>query len=437
MLTSNDAGRGRRIVLKYYLYRAVGGPGFIAPIYVLYLLSHDLSYAAIGAIGSIQGAVVIASEIPTGYVGDRIGRRDSLLVAQVLFTCSTLGMLLSSGFPAFAASFALLSFAMTFVSGSADAWLYDVLEEYLDEDRYTHVRGRGGAVGQWVTAATMIAGGLLYVVDPVYPFVALLASRVVTFGVVRSLPKTPRYADDRSADDRTPDGDATSEDDRLTVLDSLPVVRRKLTEPPLRSFVAYMALFFGLTLPAGVYVQPITVDALRSSLGSVLASVGVPEAASLGVLYASFTAVSAIASDRASDVESALGVRTALLAVPALTAAVMVLPALVPVLAFPMFFVHRASRSVLRPITGQYLNDRVESVGRATVLSSVSMVYSLARIPTTVASGVVADWYSPLAAVAALGGTFLVAGLGLFAWRPPVEKGTADEVGAPDGAPSD
>jgi hypothetical protein len=135
------------VVLKYYLYRAVGGPGFIAPIYVLYLLSNGLSYAEIGAIGAIQGVIVLAGEIPTGYVGDRIGRRNSLLVAQVLLTGSAVGMILASSFLAFTVSFGLLSFAMTFVSGSDDAWLYDILQEHLDEDRYTHVRGRGRPVG--------------------------------------------------------------------------------------------------------------------------------------------------------------------------------------------------------------------------------------------------------------------------------------------------
>ena len=424
---SNDTKSGASIVLKYYLYRAVGGPGFIAPIYVLYLLSSGLSYAQIGAIGSIQGVVVLAGEIPTGYVGDRIGRRNSLLVAQALLTASAVGMILAGGFLAFTFSFALLSFAMTFVSGSADAWLYDILEEYLDEDRYTHVRGRGGAVGQWVTAATMIAGSLLYVVEPLYPFVAVLVMRILTFFVVRSFPKTARYADDREEDEA---------DERLTIVDALPIIRQKLTEPPLRSFVAYMALFIGLSMPAGVYVQPITVDALRSNLGSVLASVGVPEAASLGVLYASFTAVSAIASDRASDLEAAFGVRKALLVVPVLTAVTMVLPALAPMLAFPMFFVLRASRSVLRPISGQYVNDRIDSVGRATVLSAVSMVYSLARIPTTFASGVAADWFSPLVAVAALGVTFLVIGSALWLWRPPVEKEATTPRGS-EGAASD
>jgi hypothetical protein len=269
--------------------------------------------------------------------------------------------------------FALFSFGMTFVSGSEDAWLYDILLEHLDEDAYTHVRGRGGAVGQWVMAATMIGGSLLYVLDPVYPFVAMLGVRLVTFLVVLWLPKNAQYADrdtgkDANADDRDGDEDGVEQPDsgaNLTVLEALPIIRERLTRPPLRSFVVYVAVFLGATLTIDVYVQPITVDTLESSAGSLLSSLGVPEAASLGLLYGAFTVVSALASDRASDLEAWLGVRKALLVVPMVTAVLLVVPAFVPLVALPMFFVLKGSNSILRPITGQYLNDHVESVGRA------------------------------------------------------------------------
>jgi MFS family permease len=413
------------VVLKYYLYNAVGNPGFIQPIYVLYLLFNGLSYAQIGTIGAIQSVIVVAGEVPSGYVGDRIGRRNSLLIAQIVYALSALGMILAEGFLGFVASFALLSFGMTFVSGSADAWLYDILKERLNEDRYTHVRGRGSAVGQWVMAATMIGGGALYVLGHVYPFVVLLGMRLLTFAVVRSMPKNAQYTDDG-------DGDTV---DQLTVLDAVPIVRRKLTEPPLRSFVVYMALFFGAATTVGAYIQPIAGDGLRSSAGTLLSSFGAPEAAVLGVLYASFTAVSALASDRASDLEAALGVRGAVLVVPMATAVLFVAPALIPALAFPMFFAKRGSQSLLRPIAGRYLNDHIESVGRATVLSAVSMVYALARVPFALGSGFVADAASPLVAVAALGGTFLVGGLVMAARWPPVSRGA--ETGAAAGAASD
>jgi hypothetical protein len=417
------------VVLRYYLYRAVGGPGFIWPVYVLYLRSHGLSYAAIGAIGAVQTVVVVSGEIPTGYVGDRIGRRNSLAVAQVVFVVSAAGLVVAETFGGFVASFALLSFAMTFVSGSADAWLYDVLEERLDEDDYTHVKGRGSAIGQWFTALTMVAGGVMYVLDPLAPFVALVGARALTLVVVLTLPKTARYADGERED---VDGESADADDgTLSALEAPRVIRERLARPPLRPFVVYMGLFVAAAATAGVYIQPIAVDALRSDLGGALAAYGVPEAATLGVLYASFTAVSAVASDRASDLEDWLGTRRAVLVVPMVVAGLFVLPVAAPLLAFPMFFGLRAGQSLLRPIAGQYLNDHLASVGRATVLSAVSLVYSLFRVPFMLGSGVLADAATPLLAVAAMGGAFLAVGGTVFALRRPVRPGSAPAAADP------
>jgi hypothetical protein len=170
---------------------------------------------------------------------------------------------------------------------------------------------------------------------------------------------------------------------------------------------------------------------LEETLGSLFASFDLPEVAALGVLYASFTAVSAVASDGASNLEAALGVRKSLLVVPVVTCLLFVAPLFVHVLVFPMFFVLRASRSLMGPIVGQYLNDRIESVGRATVLSTVAMVYALARIPFLVGSGMIADASSPTIAVAALGGVFLVVGVAVFGWQQPVKTDTG--TASPDG----
>lgn len=399
-----------RVVLQYYVYRAVGNPGFIQPIYVLYLLFHDLSFAQIGVIGAVQSIIVVGGEVPTGYVGDRIGRRNSLVVAQLLFIASTVAFIVGSDVVVLTVAFALISFGGTFISGSADAWLYDILDEHLDGDEFTHVRGRGGAIGQWVMAATMIGGGVMYGLDPVVPFYALLVMRVVTLGVVLSLPKNAAYSDDEARKES-----AGQDDDTLTSIDALPIIRNRLASRELRAFVAFMALFFAVSATTSAYVQPIAQETLRNAIGPLLDAYNVTEAASLGLLYASFTVVSAIASDYAGDLRDAVGTRTAILGITAIAGVLFVAPAIVPILSFPMFFAMRGSRSLLSPIVGQYLNDHVESVGRATVLSAVSMVYALTRIPFSLGSGVFADYTSPLFAVAAMGATFLLAGSAIVA----------------------
>ncbi len=415
-------------VLRYYLYRASSHPGFHWPIYVLFLLRNGLTFTAIGAIASIQSVVVIAGEVPTGYVGDRIGRRNSLVIASVLFLVSNLAYLVATDFVGFTFVFVALSFGGTFVSGSASAWLYDTLDEHHIEDEFTHVSGRAGAVSNWAQTVAMLAGGVLYVVNPYYPFYAAVALSFVNLASVLSLPKNAQYAgrDPKGAAGTSTDEAATADgtDDRLTILDAVPVVREQVSKPAMRSFVVYMALFGGALVTADIYIQPIAREALRTSIGATLAAWNVPEAAMLGVLYASFTVVSAIVSEYAGDVEDRVGTRNTLLLVPLVIATLYLLPPLLPLLAFPMFFVMKGGLALVFPISKRYMNDRIDSVGRATVLSVVAMLRAVAGVPFRVGSGVLADYATPLVAVAALGALFVVGTVVLHVVAPPMRAAT-------------
>jgi hypothetical protein len=92
-----------------------------------------------------------------------------------------------------------------------------------------------------------------------------------------------------------------------------------------------------------------------------------------------------------------------------------------PALAVPAFFLARAVNTATVTLGTQYLNDRVESVGRATTLSAASMALSLAVIPFELAGGALADLLSPVRALAVFGGV-LLAGAGLLWWfADPVE----------------
>jgi len=415
-----------RTVLKYYLYRATAGPAFTYPIYTLFLLLNGLDFAAIGVIGAVQSVIVVGGEIPTGYVGDRIGRRNSLAVAAVLFLVSNAGYLFATDIWGFLFVFGTLSFGQTFVSGSGSAWLYDTLEEHDMEDEFTRVSGRASAINKVVMAVTMIAGGLLYVVDPFFPFYAAVAFSLLNIGFVLVLPKNAAYADDRETED--------DEGGPLSIVEALPTIRERITSRELRWFVVYLSLFWGALMTADMYLQPVVQDALQQSVGPALSSFGVEEAATLGFFYASFMGVSAIASDHAADIESWLGVQKAMLLLPLGIAVFYLVPVLVPVAVFPMFFVMKGSNSLIFPISSRYINEHVESVGRATVISAIAMIRAVAGIPFRVGSGVFADLFTPLAAVAALGACFIVGALALYTFVPPIRDVDVPESLGPEPA---
>lgn len=418
----------RGLIRRYYVYRATLALGFITPVFTLFLL-RTLSFTQVGALSAIYSVLSVVGEVPTGYVGDRLGRRASLLLSVAFAVASLGGFVLVDGFVAYAVLYALWALAMTFRSGSMDAWLYDILDERLDADRFSHVRGRGDAVQRWTSAASMVAGGLLYGLDPTYPFVAAVAFGSLGILALLSLPKNRQYADR---------GDGTA--DRVGPLAALSIAREHLAGGALRSLVAYVGLFYAVVGVAGGYVQPMAIETLAPTAARL--GVPVPEggaaaaarsgeagaalALGLGVLYAALAAASSIGGYYAGAVEARLGVRRAVLLVPAVTAAALVVPLGVALLAVPTFAAMRTGTPLVQPIFNGYLNDHVEGAGRATLLSAFSMFYMTLRTPLALGAGALADATTATAAVAALGGLFLAVGGAVWAFGSvTADAGTA------------
>jgi hypothetical protein len=366
----------------------------------------------------LYSALVVLGEVPTGYIGDRYGHRTSLALSAVFTALSLAGFVVAQSFWPYVLFWIFWAFALTFASGSVDAWLYEALERYFDADEFVRIRGRGESVMQWTSVITMILGGALYALDPTYPFVASVILNSLGLLVLFTLPAG------RSTDEV--DQSDSGESERITIIEALPLIRRRFATQPLRSFVAYAGLFFAVSSAADSYIQPVARELFQATLESAsIAGQSLPLGVVLGVLYAGFTVVSAIGSYFAGDIEETLGLWWTLLIVPMVTAVLLVLPRVVVVAALPMFVAIRGSKALLLPIVNGHLNDHIGSAGRATTLSAFSMSYQLLRIPLVLAAGVVADVVSETAAVAVLGGVFLLGAAVTWVVGSPAEESTA------------
>lgn len=390
----------RRIVYKYYLYQTTVVFGFFWPIFTIFLLNRGLSFTEVTLLNSISAALIFVGEVPTGYVADRIGHRNSMILSSAIYATSVGGFAFADSFLEFTVLWVLWSFANTFRSGSADAWLYETLKERLDEDQYTAVRGRGTSANKWFSAATMLTAGWLFSIDPILPFVAGCLLNALGVPILLTIPETNSSDHD--------------EDDAFTISDALPVIRSQLSRPPLRSFVLYFAMLFSIVAVIDNFVQPIVVN-----------DIGLSES-SLGFIYAGFSAVSAIASQHASKVEDALSTQGVIVVVPLVMSLGLLVPVLFPMVALPAFFVMKGGRNMLYPIMSGYVNDQVGSVGRATLLSAVSLLFALFRVPLQPIGGFIADETSPITAVASLVGLFLIVALVLHLWEPPASPATEE-----------
>lgn len=379
--------RIRSLKLRYYVYSLTETQGLIAPVWVLLLLERGLSFTELGALGALYWAVLVLAEIPTGYLGDRVGRRRSLIVAAFLTAVGVAGLAFARSVLLFALALTAWAVGVTFRSGTADAWLYSALDDAEAATSYTRVRGRGRAVKLAATAITAVIGSVLYTRMLVAPFVFTAGLMTVNAVVVLSFPPTSRSGPEVPG--------ARSNQSTVTWRE----VQRVFRQPGMWSFIVYTVLLFGLVEVARTFVQPVVVG--NEVDLSVIA---------LGALYASFNVVAAGGSALTAEIENAVGIRAWLVAAPALLAGSFLLIPIFPVLAVMSFIGMEAVWQVTHTFQTKIINDHSGEFRRATVLSVVSMAGGTSAIGFRVAGGVLADLVGPLVMLAVLAGVFGLAG---------------------------
>lgn len=389
-----------RTVAKYYAFEVTRSAHLAGPVWVLFLLSRDVSYTGIGLLDVAFSLTIVLSEVPTGYVGDRVGRRRALLLGTAGSAVGSLVFAVGTSLPTFMIAYVTLAVAETFTSGSDSAWLYDTLQARTGEESFARIRGRGRALGLVASGAGALAGGLLGTVDLALPWVASGVVTALAVPVVATFPAPADVSEDDPTGDRDdPTGDGDDDRDALSVA-------RDLLAGPLRWFVVYTGVFGAALAVVNFFVQPVTRDLVVDL--SALVGVSPEPVVVLGVVYAAFTLVSAAVTAGAGRVREVVGLETYFRVAPPVVGALLAVVAVLPALAVPLFFVQRATTSLTDPLQGQYLNDRTPSVGRATTLSAVSMAHSVLAVPFEVGGGRLADAVGPTGAIAAVGGLLAV-----------------------------
>lgn len=384
-----------RIIWTYYLFKATKSYGFILPFTVVYIRQQGYGLDVIGVTQSAFLVALVAAEIPAGYVADRIGRRKTLAIGNVLTFFVFGAFTFIDSVPGWVVLYAFWGVAWSFHSAIGDAWLYAFLERADDADTFARTNGRGHSVQLAVSALTAVVAGGLFVLDPDLPFFANAGLAILGAPLVLSLPKGRQ------------ESTVT-----ISVREILRVVRTQLSRPEILWLVGYTALFNALFSATRWLEQP------------TLESISVPLVA-FGVLYATFKLVTAGAMMTTGWIEDTLGTRRFFLLLAPLCALAYATIAVVPLFVLPVIYLRRVLDRVSGPIRNQYVNDRLDDAGRATVLSGVSMVLHLASGVTSAAFGPVAESVGPVTFLAGAGVTISVlAGL-LWIATDPVRTGDA------------
>ncbi|WP_255171023.1 MFS transporter [Natrononativus amylolyticus] len=410
-------------VFKYYLYKATEAVEFYRPIMYLYLLSQGLSFTQIVIIEALYNLTTVLGEVPTGYVGDRIGRRNSLLVGSALITATLVGIAFASTFVAFALLFICWSLGYNFRSGTEDAWVYETLTDVSASDEFTRVRGRGQSIALTAGVGASLVGGYLGGLDLTYPFLAAALFTGLGLLVILTLDEPTTYEESDSSE--------------MGIREAWGVVTQAVGQRRLRSFIVYyFVLFSAITYLVFIFLQPVFESVVTDFDLSLSVPLPVPSSDGystitistdnvetlLGAYYAAINLVSAALSYRISVIEKRIGLRRWFIVIPLLVGGLLAAMAFVPPLALVALFVGWACVEPTRVLAGQYVNDRIETLGRATVLSAMAMVSALTVIPFQLGSGVISDAMSPLLALSAAGVILVVGSIAILLWESPIER---------------
>jgi MFS family permease len=109
--------------------------GLTIPVITMILLDKGLDFLEVGLLISIQSAMVIIMELPSGAMSDAIGRKRVYMIAMIAsLICSFLFMFVS-GFTLLALVAAINGLVRALSSGTIDAWFVDEFnEKYPDEN---------------------------------------------------------------------------------------------------------------------------------------------------------------------------------------------------------------------------------------------------------------------------------------------------------------
>jgi MFS family permease len=133
------------------------------PIIVLFFQEHGLSLTEVMLLQGIYSLSVALFEIPSGYIADIFGRKQTIVFSTIFSFIGYLVFSFYGGFYAFAIAQILVGVGGSLMSGSDSALIYDTLLETESKSSYTKIEGRNYAIGNFSEALAGVLGGFLAV----------------------------------------------------------------------------------------------------------------------------------------------------------------------------------------------------------------------------------------------------------------------------------
>ncbi len=197
-MCQNVESKLKRNIPLFYIYHFLTQIRVDNVLWLLYMQSKGLSLWEIGICESVLHISSLIFEIPTGAVGDYFGRKRSLQIGAFLHIVTYTLMLFGNSFYDFIIAFFVFGFAMTFISGSDTALIYDTYKMLGIEKNFKKAIGTFMAILIIGELTSNMTGGLLSRINWNAVYVGAIVSRSLYFFLVSSFYEPPRILSEKN-----------------------------------------------------------------------------------------------------------------------------------------------------------------------------------------------------------------------------------------------
>ncbi len=161
-------------------------------VYVIYMLFIGLSIANVSIVISFWLILSSIGQIPSGIFADRYGYKLSMIIGTLIILIGTSIFAFANAFILFLVGFSLMGFGHSMVQGADNAMIFESLKGLGKEDTFKAKLGKILLFENAYAVVASITGGLLYAtVSPQTPFLIQIFVAIISFVFALSLYHIP------------------------------------------------------------------------------------------------------------------------------------------------------------------------------------------------------------------------------------------------------
>lgn len=172
-------------IWKYAIQLITNKRIFVSILSIYYLTVPDVTIQGIGIITAIGTVFGFIFEIPSGYMADKIGHKQTLVLSNALMLLSSTFYFFSNNFITLVAASVLLSVGNAFSSGTGTAFMHETITALGKDKEYVRIMGKVKSVGFALPAVISMLIPFLVVYGYKTPF--LVAIIIDLIGLISAI----------------------------------------------------------------------------------------------------------------------------------------------------------------------------------------------------------------------------------------------------------